>query len=193
MSKNKFRAMVTVIATMCTLSIAQAGTFKRIDKGDIKDNQIWLYTGEVVAGDVPNLVKVLDEEDHVTIVIDSPGGEWVAGMDLGRETRKRRDEVTLIAKAAYSSAANWWMADDDRTFLDKDAEVGLHLPYANGKDIPEGQDQQVGYLMGSYYAKVLSSEDVAGQLMGLLADLRSKHGKFGLYVLKGDGSYQIRD
>lgn len=187
------RTIALTVATAFVACTASAGTFSRIDKGDTAGTQLWLYTGEVVAGDVPNLKKVLDEQDHVIIVIDSPGGEWLAGMEMGKETRKRRDEVTLVAKGAYSSAANWWMSDDDRRFLDKDSEVGLHLPYVNGKDIPEGQDQHVGYLMGRYFEKVLSSEDVADKLMSLLATVRSEHGKFGLYVIKGDGTWVIKD
>lgn len=179
-------ATLTILAATAT---SNAGTFTMIK--EIEDSEIWVYEGEVTKGDAKKLESIIKRDPHIIMVIDSPGGDALEGFALGRTTSRYRDEITLVAESAYSAAGMWWLADDDGTFLDDESEVGWHLSYMYGKQVPEHTAQVLGYMTGKYLEDMLD-EEIATNMMIAMANLQEKEGKFALMTLRKDGKIRTR-
>ncbi|MBS1704242.1 MAG: hypothetical protein JST40_00095 [Armatimonadetes bacterium] len=187
---NFARRALTITALVGAFAAAQAGTFTSLGATD-EGIEMYKYSGEMKLDDAKEYAKLLDKPEHIGILIDSPGGQFVAGLVMGELTAKFRDEVTLVVDHAYSAAGLWALADDDMIFLNDKSELGLHLPYAYGEVMTEAQAQRIGHLMGKYLDDRMGDE--AGEaIMEKLADIRDQYGKFAMLVINGAGDVKIK-
>lgn len=184
-------ALYVAMAAAMAPAVVSAGKFVDISNDKTPSGQTWIvYTGEVVPSDVRKYKALLRREDHIVLVIDSPGGSFYAGIELGRLTQENSDKVTIRFDKAYSAAALWALGDDEPDFLTDDSELGLHLPYVDGR-LGEGEAQKLGYEFGKYIDDVLGSG--ADKVMDALGEMRDKCGKTALLVFRKGKEPFIRE
>ncbi len=185
------RLATPIVATICAAA-SFAGTFRDIPSDETAAGERWIsYTGEVEQKDVATYESLLKGEDQIILVINSPGGDFLTGIKLGKLTRNYRDEVTIYVDKAYSAAALWTIGDDNYDWLTEDAELGFHLPYIYGKDAKSGTEQNVGYIMGRYLEDVFGEDD-ATQFLAALGQIRDQYGKFAMLCFAPDKDPYIK-
>lgn len=190
---HSIRRLATLSVAALAATSALAGTFKDISNRETPDGERWIYyTGTVTQSDTKTYESLLKGDDMIVLVMDSGGGDFYAGIALGKLTRKYRDMVQILVSKAYSAAALWTVGDDDYDWLDEDAELGFHLPYQYAQNSTAGTNQKIGYEMGRYLETVMGRED-AETLMEVLADIRDEHGKFAMLCFGPDKDPYIKD
>lgn len=181
---KNIRRIALALAAMAVACVSQAGTFKEVVSEKIPEgHKLYMYEGEIKDVDVPAYEKLIKQDEHITIVINSLGGNFIAGVDLGRMTMKYRDEVTLVVDKAYSAAATWALGDDDMAWLNEKSELGLHMPFLVGQDAGAGLDQNLGYIFGRYLEDVFG-EETGPKILMRLGEIRSQYGKFAMLVMR---------
>lgn len=189
------------IAALTLAAASQAGQFEKIDT--LKDGtNVYAYTGSMELEDAKTYKQILDRDRHSVIVINSPGGQFVAGLEMGQMTMERDSEVTLIVDMAYSAAGMWALADDKITFLAEESELGLHLPFradaetgaeAKKEAQPslDGEQMFIGYAMGHFLQERFGA-NAAFAIMNDLAKIRDEFGTQGFLVFNGKQEVGIR-
>jgi len=172
---------------------SQAGEFTLVKTDTDKKVKIYTYTGEIVKSDVDAYKELLKQTDHIVVGIESPGGNFLTGIELGRETMKSQGKVTLVVVHAYSAAGLWAMGDKGAQFLNDESEIGLHLPYMPKDPLTDGQAMFLGFKMGEYLNEVLPSEEIATNMMADLAEIRDSHPKTAMRVWGKAGKLSIKD
>lgn len=93
----------------------------------------YTYSGDIEDGDVVSLALMARGS---TIVIDSGGGSYQAGLQLGHLTRAMR--MHIIVAHAGSAAALWAIGDRKFTYLNDTSALLFHIPFIeNWTDTPE--------------------------------------------------------
>ena len=117
----------TLIAASIALlsSIGYAGTFTKV-----RDN-VYDYTGTVDFTDLPQLKKLVNAagDTFIVVQVDSYGGYFTAGLELGRYVREKNSKIHMITKQSYSAAAFWVVGDRSYDYYDTDSFLWFHLPY----------------------------------------------------------------
>ncbi len=183
------QTFLTVVAFALGTTFASAGTFTRLD--DIEKADAYVFKGVIEKGDARKFERLFDTEKHVIVVINSPGGNAMEGLELGRIAIRHQKDVTLVADRAYSAAGMWWLGDDDGTFLRDESEVGWHLPYMRNKRMPEGVAQLIGYEFGKYLTEAVGTK-AADAFMNDLAEIQDRYGKNALRTYRKDKQMRIR-
>lgn len=190
---------MTAAAAMLSVAAAQAGTFTEIQHDKAKNIKAYAYTGTIEMKDVETYKHILSQPEYAMIFVNSPGGQWVAGLELGYLTLKHRGDVTIVVDKAYSAAGMWAMADDDQTWVDEKSELGLHLPYVNklqasadNFSISEEDWMTVGHKMGKFFEHCLGDEDLAEGMMDKLSSIRASYGKQAMWMFNGAGKDWVK-
>ncbi|MBL8069360.1 MAG: hypothetical protein JNM28_13005 [Armatimonadetes bacterium] len=190
---HSIRRFATLAVAALAATAAFAGTFKDISNEDTPDGERWIqYTGTVANSDLKTYEKLLRGDETIVLVMSSGGGDFYAGIALGKMTRKYRDMVQILVDKAYSAAALWTLGDDDYDWLDDDAELGFHLPYIYAQNATAGTDQKIGYAMGRYLEDVMG-RDEADTFMDVLGQIRDEHGKFAMLCFAPDKDPYIKE
>lgn len=159
-----------IAALLVVAPLSHAGTFAPAGAGR------YVYTGHIEQADVSRLKKLAEDGQRFEVVIESNGGDLMAGIALGDYTRTIDWQVTVTVRRALSAAALWTVGDRDWHYENDDAVVGWHLPwYADADGGPKRQSASqytmAAYWMGSYLDRVLGRA-VAEPLMARMAVLR---------------------
>jgi len=103
-------------------------------------------TGEIEPGDETkffNVVKKLPFDRPVTVVLNSPGGEVIAGLDIGGQIRKYQF-ATFVNHECASVCGLIWLAGVIRSFTEGDY-LGFHAAYyADNKKVSPEANAMVG-------------------------------------------------
>ncbi|MCU0317556.1 MAG: hypothetical protein MUC92_13300 [Fimbriimonadaceae bacterium] len=182
---------IALVSLVVATVASQAGTFRQIESPSPRV-AAYVYSGTVAQGDERAYGQLLSRHEELIIVIDSPGGNLLAGIQMGQLTRQNDQRVTLVAKQAYSAAGMFWLGDSQPKFLDEESEVGLHLAFSDDPKVNDAFDQTVGYMIGKYFEQMLGDADVAFKLMERLSVMRYDHGRNAMLILTADGKTGIR-
>ncbi len=186
------RSFVAAFLNVGLAAVAWAGTFTPIKQDANPNVDAYVFSGQMVESDVQTYAAIIGRGRHAVIVIDSGGGNFLTGIAMGRLTMKYRDMVTLVVDKAYSAAALWALGDDSMAWLEETSELGFHLPYVYGQELPAGYEQVAGAMMQDYLRDVFGNGDTAIGFMARLAQLRKAEGKFALITMDKFGKTAVR-
>lgn len=163
----------------CTFC-AQAGTFTQTTPYHYN------YTGDIDTADVA-LLAALPNDHEVTVVVNSKGGEYVAGLDLGRLTKLRH--VHIVVDFAASAAGLWALGDPHVAYLPAGLGVWLHLPFIYGLSEDPETWMMDGVVLESYIMDMLGyKRERADAMLIELTYLRSTFGHSAYLVMHGGSS-----
>ena len=91
-------------------------------------------TGDLVLGDEIAFVKVALPIEKAVVVLNSHGGNLVAGIEIGKAIRLK-EYSTIVSKSGVcaSSCALAWLGGIQR-FMEPGAQVGFHVAYIQDQD-----------------------------------------------------------
>lgn len=114
--------LAPLLLTM-TIAAREAAATVRVEGGSI------LISGEIKRSDVGSLDVALKKADSKLplIFLDSPGGEVLAAMDMGRMIRSKKAMTHVVAPASCSSACVFLLAAGVSRLV-WNAKVGIHRP-----------------------------------------------------------------
>lgn len=122
---------------------------------EIKDSDIYLLRiiGQIVEEDGKRFKDVTQNVRKAVVILDSPGGSVLGGLEIGRSI-KSNDYVTAVPSKTLcaSSCALIWLAGNKR-FAEEDSFIGFHAAYIykNGKPVESGSGNA---LVGAYLNQI---------------------------------------
>jgi hypothetical protein len=141
--------IAAVALTLIRLSLAASAA--TITKKTLPNTDIILLSisGQITPDDQEKFSYHIQSLHNVVVSLDSPGGNLIAGIEIGKKIRMR-DYATLVANGSHcaSVCALMWLAGT-RRFLEPNAAVGFHAAYVlqNGKAAETGVGNA---LVGAY-------------------------------------------
>lgn len=124
-----------------------------------------LISGTTTQYQVRDAIKVMDEYDIGTIYLTGPGGDYYAGLKLGRAIRKEGSRV-IIPKGKTCISACAFASMGSKIVLN-DGELWYHTPYRRavdpGKTIRElAREDAVAFIdMTEYLYEMMDSDKEA--------------------------------
>lgn len=188
------RAVMVVVALQCVfVAVATAApmTIAIERKSDI-DNMIEapttiFLTGDIEADTPRRLREALKgvKDPWVSVVLDSPGGHLMAGIEIGRILRGQKATVTVGTKAEpYKPKAGMCLSACSLAFLGgtyrymaPGSVYGVHR--ASNTAGPRSTDLDAGQIVAAAIGAYIREMDVEPALL----DLTVKAGKDGIYIL----------
>jgi hypothetical protein len=157
--KNSLAAAVAV-ASLYTVSAASAAT---IDVIEDEMGTVILIKGEMVDGDQVAFDNIARNYDDAVVVLESPGGDLVSGLEIGLSIRELGfDTLVVDGSECASACALAWMAGETRSMGDH-ADVGFHAAYIEVNHRP--QETGAGNaIIGAYLNELGLSYDAIYQL-----------------------------
>lgn len=158
---------LTQIFIMAALALATIASAKEYD---------YALTSEITAKtalEVKNQLIKLTPDDHLTILIDSPGGSMMASMNICDMLKDRKDVTLKVDHLAASGAALVLLSNENRIVSDS-AIVLFHLPYVD--------------IDGEYYMRSYMMNKIQIDWLNINFDFENKlgHDKFMTFALGGD-------
>ena len=144
------RLLLLVLTMICAALLpATAATFDVAEAGD--GLRIVLLEGDITPDDPARFGRAIMGAEKVVVAFDSPGGNLLAGIQLGRVIRLRGYRTMVPSGARCASAcALAWLAGTSR-YMQADALIGFHAAY-------DSRDMQVSgvgnALAGHYLAEI---------------------------------------
>jgi hypothetical protein len=146
------RAFTFGIALFCSLPAGAAS----IDVTPLKDSPneaLIVINGELHSADVENFRTKVAPFSKGVVVLSSPGGSALAGVEIGRLIRLRGFKTWVLSGFRCESAcAIAWLGGSPR-FMGRDALVGFHAAYK----LEDGRPQETGAgnaLVGGYLSQL---------------------------------------
>jgi hypothetical protein len=102
-------------------------TFDSLKTSDGRVLPFIFVEGELQSSDVVRFGEVASRVEAAMVVLDSPGGELEAGIDLGRLIA-RRHYSTAVVDTCASACALAWLAGSEK-YAAREARVGFHVAY----------------------------------------------------------------
>lgn len=107
-------------------------------------NGLWI-SGQINAGDPAALQKYLPQFMRVkTVLLDSPGGDVLAAMELGRILRRMNFNAWIFPEKLCASACVFVLAG--ATYRTVGGKVGIHRPYQPNDKFSSPEQQKSFYL-----------------------------------------------
>jgi hypothetical protein len=148
-------AALTRPLVLVLLAIARLGTAATIDVNAVEggDSAIVVVTGRLEVVDGDRFVSAVSRYENATIVLNSDGGNLVAGLEMGNVIRARR-YTTLVPDGVHcaSACAFAWLGGT-RRLMGTEARIGFHAAYR----MEDGQPAESGVgnaLVGAYLARI---------------------------------------
>lgn len=119
-----------------------------------------IVTGEFLVDDADRFKAKVAQLSNAMVVLDSPGGAALAGIEIGREIRKRRfDTLVERGRVCTSACAIAWLGGNMR-FLERGGQIGFHAAFIvrDGEPI---ESPRGNAWVRSYLAKDLGLSDEA--------------------------------
>ena len=128
MAKSFTRILAAAALGTVTASAASAATIELTQGGNGEPNVI-TFEGEIVTGDELTLVHLLLEAGDGIVVLDSPGGDLWAGLEISRAIGLMGFDTLVPSGASCESAcAIAWLGGENR-YMAPDGAVGFHAAY----------------------------------------------------------------
>lgn len=190
--KNDPRLRIGLAATIAlAATLAHGGDFKLTSTDAKTGAREYHYTGEIVPSDVSKFETILAKTGHVTVTVDSPGGSFVAGLQLGYLAEANSKKLTIVIGQAFSAAAVWALGDDEPQWRDNESALAMHLPFVTDRTgIDSEDDMIVGYMLNEYLEDVVG-ETAADRLMEGMYAVRKEHGTQGFLVMLPSGKAEV--
>jgi hypothetical protein len=150
----------------------------------------FVYLSGPIEADTPvQLKKVLDgiKKSSIMVYLDSPGGNLIAGMEIGRILRAREVSTRVAAQGEKfkprpgicMSACTYAFIGGAYRYMAEGSKFGVHRAFMSGEHRPSTADLDIGQILsaaaGAYYREM----GVDSKLL----DLTMNAGKDGIYVL----------
>lgn len=121
------KALILLIVQMLFASSASAAQISLADFGTGK--QAMVFTGEISAGDAPKFREIAYRRASNIVILDSPGGNLNAGLEIAQTVRELGLTTAVPATAGcYSACALIWVAGTNR-YMSRSAQIGFHAAY----------------------------------------------------------------
>lgn len=148
---------LSLLAFVCSLSSpANAADFQAVSAPD--GTNVIVMTGPMEFGDDEAFRKIAAALDEATVVLDSPGGSVVAGMEIGRAIRSKGFSTAVAPDGLCASAcALTWLAGAPR-YAGPSSHIGFHASYV----VKEGAASENGVanaLVGAYLNQLNMSQE----------------------------------
>jgi len=118
-------------------------------------NQAIVVSGDLLYSDISMFKSIADKAaDGTLVLLSSPGGDLLSGIQIGREI-KRRHFITGVIDVCASACALAWLAGETRSFA-ADAKVGFHVAYYEGV---EKRESGMGNALVGLYVGELGFKD----------------------------------
>lgn len=179
------------------VTVANSATITRERYGS---SEIFFVTisGEINSDDSIKFENIISGISKVIVILDSPGGSVLSGLDIGRRI-KSNNFVTAVPGNALcaSSCALIWLAGANR-YAENNSYVGFHAAYVykNGKPIESG----MGNALVGAYLNSLGLPDSAiiyvtkAPPEGMLRLSRATGEQVGItYSSINDGSFDVKE
>jgi hypothetical protein len=125
------------------------------------DKTVVGISGKIEAGDDLKFTRVVNAlpsgTNVVLVMLESPGGELTAGLNIGVTIRKR-GYTTGVSTHCASMCALIWLAGTPRYF-GEGAEIGFHAAYTTDTEGNTPESGQGNALVGAYLAHLGLSYD----------------------------------
>jgi hypothetical protein len=116
-------------------------------------NSVVLITGELLTGDHKKFATKTLSLDYATVVFHSPGGNLVAGIEIGKAIRLKEFQ-TYVPKGSLcaSACAVAWLGGIKR-YMSSNGRVGFHAAYRtkNGSPVESGAGNAIA---GAYFNSI---------------------------------------
>lgn len=105
--------------------------------------------GELVAGDEKKFTQVALQNDMAIVVLNSPGGSTLAGVEIGKAIRLKGFFTYVPADTVCASACGYiWLAGVQR-YMEKTSKIGFHASFVQENGV--NRESGVGNaLVGAY-------------------------------------------
>ena len=151
------------------------------------------YTGDIESSDVDQLTQLSKDNKSLTITINSYGGEYEAGLDLGRFTNSHG--IKIVVDVARSAAGLWALGDRHVKYLTKASNILLHLPYTLSDEPTSSPELWMidGALLQIYCTDVIGwSKEKSLFILHEMTELREKYGINAGIEIDADGQiYEV--
>jgi hypothetical protein len=129
-------------------TIVNAATIQKERYGNT-DLFLITVSGEITSDDAARFSSVISGVSKAIVLLDSPGGSVISGLDMGRRI-KSSSFITAVPgnTMCVSSCALIWLAGSKR-FAEINSYIGFHAAYVykNGKPVESGMGNA---LIGAY-------------------------------------------
>jgi hypothetical protein len=116
--------------------------------------------GEIKEGDGDQFVKVVADKrvTEAAVLLNSPGGNFLAGLQIGREIKRLNFTTYVADKSLCASACGYiWLAGSVRLY-DDGARIGFHAPFnvvkGKGKSVTAYSSTAGSALAGAYLSQI---------------------------------------
>lgn len=150
--KANFPTTVSIIFLLeFSVSNSFAAEIELIDTGTSVD--LIYIQGEIESVDSDKFRRVVSKTTHGNILLESPGGDLLAGLQIGEQIRSRGFSTGVAPEMACASAcALAWLAGSTR-YMAPSALIGFHAAYIE----TNGEAQESGVanaLVGAYLTEL---------------------------------------
>jgi hypothetical protein len=143
-----------------TLGLAATPAWAGVQHAPLEDGVEGIYiTGEIFAPDETAFRELADRYPQAVVYLDSPGGELVPGIEIGKLVRERGYATVVLEQSTCNSAcALIWLAGTPR-YLQGSGNLGFHASYSEegGQLVETG----VGNAIVGHYISQLGLEQDA--------------------------------
>lgn len=150
MSAMKDRVIRGALSLLAT-SVAWGVSAAEITKERYKETNLYtiIISGEIVPTDINNFINVSNNVPSAIVVLDSPGGNLYAGIQIGRLIKKF-SYATFVPSGTLcaSSCALTWLAGKPR-YADESSFIGFHAAYINNRGV-KTESGSGNALLGAY-------------------------------------------
>lgn len=121
----------------------------RVDPDPSGDFVFITVEGELVSGDEKKFAQVALQNDMAIVVLNSPGGSTLAGVEIGRAIRLKGFLTYVPADTVCASACGYvWLAGVQR-YMEKTSKVGFHASFVQDNGV--NRESGVGNaIVGAY-------------------------------------------
>jgi hypothetical protein len=134
------RTLASVISAfwLCASSVAVAATIDSFDESIAGRNLTFIVLdGELNLGDDRAFANYAVQNDSAVVVLNSPGGNLIAGIEIGKAIRLKGFPTLVPAGfRCVSACALAWLGGKQR-FMGMGATVGFHAAYVGGSSSPD--------------------------------------------------------
>jgi hypothetical protein len=160
---RKFRNSLAAAFATVSLFAVNAASAATIDVIQDDMGTVILIKGELVDGDQVAFDNIANGIEDAIVVLESPGGDLVPGLEIGLSIRERGFNTLVVDGSECASAcALAWMAGETRA-MGEYADVGFHAAYVEVNHRP--QETGAGNaIIGAYLNELGLSYDAIYQL-----------------------------
>lgn len=121
------------ISALTSLHPAVAATVRAVDDDRVS---IIVVSGDFELGDEKKFIDVAVSRPDAIVAFNSPGGNLIAGIEIGRAIRLKGYTTVVMNGSVCASACGLAWLGGRRRVLQSKGLVGFHAAYLNGADGP---------------------------------------------------------